>query len=159
MSRSRGQRGRTSMDSAAADRVAKAARRNPDGATARSGFAARAGAAATTEPEVPGWIMWLIEQDVSQELVRFIYQLHYPLANPGMTVDHPLARERALFAEKSARNAERARRQGRRCVISSGFPELEDDEEFYAVLDSHRQWTGHWYSRETPEQWNARRPA
>ncbi|MCP9625231.1 hypothetical protein NMK54_34360 [Nocardia otitidiscaviarum] len=147
------------MDMSAAGRVVEAARRDPGSATARSGFAERASAAATAEPEVPGWIMWLIEQDVSQELVRFIYQLHYPLANPGMTADHPLACERALFAEKSARNAERARRNGRSNVIFSGFPELEDDEEFYAVLDSHRRWSGHWYSRESPEEWNARRPA
>ncbi|WP_280357506.1 hypothetical protein [Nocardia otitidiscaviarum] len=91
--------------------------------------------------------------------MRFIYQLHYPLTGPGTSLDDLYARERALFAEKVARNTERARRRGRSGVISSASPELEDDEEFYAVLDSHRRWSGHWYSRETPEQWNARRPA
>ncbi|WP_433567392.1 hypothetical protein ACQP1O_20670 [Nocardia sp. CA-151230] len=59
----------------------------------------------------------------------------------------------AYQAEQAARCVERARRfHADRPVLSADFPELPDDEDFYAACDSGREWDGHWYpaTRSTP---------
>ncbi|WP_433566768.1 hypothetical protein ACQP1O_17195 [Nocardia sp. CA-151230] len=49
---------------------------------------------------------------------------------------------------------ERARRfHPGRPVPAAYFPELPDDEDFYAACDARREWDGHWYSRDPLHAW------
>ncbi|WP_063050020.1 hypothetical protein [Nocardia arthritidis] len=153
--RHRKDRGRSSIDFAAVARVVAAARRDPEIPTAREGFAVRALAA---QPQVPGWIVWLYEH-AGEQLARLEYQTHYPLdyGGPGArTSEEWLITQRAYLAERSARAVERARRfhGDRPGVVYAHGPELPDDEDFYDALESGREWTGHWYSRDPVEAWD-----
>ncbi|MFE7743547.1 hypothetical protein [Nocardia sp. NPDC057455] len=143
------------MDFAAVARVTAAARRDPESAARRAGFAVRALAA---QPQVPGWIVWLYEH-AGEQLARLEYQMHYPLdyGGPGArTSEEWLITQRAYLAERSARAVERARRfhGDHPGVVYAHGPELPDDEDFYEALESGREWTGHWYSREPVEAWD-----
>ncbi|WP_043735963.1 hypothetical protein [Nocardia asiatica] len=143
------------MDGSAIARVAAAAQRNPDSATARSGFVTRALGA---QPEIPAWIVWLYEH-AGEQLARMEYQMHYPLDSAGhpgeRTAEEWLIVQRAHFAERTARSVERARRfySDQPGVVLAYTPELPDDEDFYNALDSGRIWDGHWYSRDPVEAW------
>ncbi|MBF6168845.1 hypothetical protein IU486_29495 [Streptomyces gardneri] len=152
--RHRKDRERGRLDSGSVAQVTAAAECDPESATARSGFAARALAA---QPEVPGWIVWLYEH-AGEQLARLEYQMHYPLDYGGpdaYTSEEWLITQRAYLAERSARAAERARRfhRDRPGVVYAHGPELPDDEEFYDAFESGREWTGHWYSRDPVEAW------
>lgn len=149
MSRNK-RRPRTHMDSAAAGRVMAAAQHNPDSATARSAFDQRA--VASLYPAVPDWIQWLYDRN--PETARFCYQLCYPPIDAqgqiigGRTTDTWWTRDRMYWAERQARNVVRARRFHEGSVAFAHTPELDDDDDFYAVWDAGQDWTGHWYSRD-----------
>lgn len=91
-------------------------------------------------------------QQGGELLAAFQYQLHYPLDYPDGQAQDEVVRNRALFAERAARGAARARLQKARGVIAAGSPELPDDTAFH-VLPHGQEWTGHWYSRETAADW------
>lgn len=140
----------TPIDGAALGRVRAVARSRPASATATSGFADRATAAAY--PVTPAWIQWTYEHS-SAETARFFYQLCYPPINADgeiigdRTAEEFWTRDRILWAEKGARNAARARLSGRGVIAHS--PELPDDAEFFAASESGGDFDGHWYSRDS----------
>ncbi|MBF6340721.1 hypothetical protein IU450_33230 [Nocardia abscessus] len=142
------------IDSAAVAGVTAAAHGDSESPIARGGFAARALAA---QPEVPGWIVWVYEH-AGEQVARLEYQMHYPLdygGPDGRTSEEWLITHRAYVAERSARAVERARRfhGDSPGIVYAHGPALPDDEEFYEALDSGREWTGHWYSRDAVEAW------
>ncbi|MFJ9371396.1 hypothetical protein ACIRRA_44330 [Nocardia sp. NPDC101769] len=52
------------------------------------------------------------------------------------------------WAEKEARTVVQARRFHSGGVAFAHFPDLEDDEAFFAAREANQPWTGHWYSRD-----------
>ncbi|MFG3620404.1 hypothetical protein [Nocardia sp. NPDC047654] len=150
-----GGRHRKDLECNRIDSAASAVRCDPESPTAGSAFVARALAA---QPELPAWIAWLHDR-AGEQWARLEYQMHYPLDYGGSAgarmTEEWLIIQRAYRAEYAARSVERARRfyRAQPGIVHAHTPELPDDAEFYAALESGREWTGHWYSRDPLGAW------
>ncbi|WP_280382125.1 hypothetical protein [Nocardia wallacei] len=132
------------MDTFAADRIAKAARKKPESRTATTGFGQRATASAI---EMPHWVAVLAERS-SPQLAGYTAALFHM---PTLSSQRGDSANCAIKAEGMARAVERARRRGQPGIAFDYTTELDDDADFYNAVHHHLPWTGRWYSREPAE--------